>query len=185
MVVAGFITPKRRKQACLPCLNRGATFLLHALLVIVVATLLVPANALAHLIVRPGLLETGREETLRIELPELRPGRPPSALDASAPGVRTLASELSGRRGKETQWRVRVDVRAEPGPVVLLLRARFEDGRFVTVRQAMTVLPATSTPDSSRPVVAAVIGILGLLTGAAALALLRRGRFKKESREPC
>jgi len=154
-------------------------------LLVIVATLLVPPNAPAHLIVRPGLLQTGREETLRIELPELRPGRPPTTLDVSAPGVRTLASELSGRRGKETQWRVRVDVRAEPGPVVLHLRARFEDGRFVTVRQAMTVLPAASASDSSGAVVVSAIGILGLLTIAAALLLFRRGRFKKESREPC
>ncbi|MCP9484693.1 MAG: hypothetical protein MSC30_02440 [Gaiellaceae bacterium MAG52_C11] len=148
------------------------------ILVTAVAILVLPGAALGHLSVRPGLLESGREQTLEIELPELRLGRRPSALVVSGPGVRMLARNLTGRRGEESRWRVRVDVQTEPGPVVLLLRAEFTDGRSVTLRQAMTVLPASDPPASSRPGLVAGIGVLGLLTGGAALVLLRRARFE-------
>lgn len=136
-------------------------------------------EAHAHLNVRPGLLQSGREQTLQIELPELRPGGRPVALAVSGAGVQTIASTLAGRSGAESRWRVRVVVRAEPGPIVLRLRARFPDGRSVTLRQAMTVLPAAASTESSpHPILAAGIGILGLLSAVAVLVLSRRGRFK-------
>ncbi|MBA2331212.1 MAG: hypothetical protein H0V94_00280 [Actinobacteria bacterium] len=137
-------------------------------------------EAHAHLDIRPGLLESGREQTLQIELPELRSGGRPVALAVSGAGVRTIASTLVGRRGAESRWRVRVAIRAEPGPIELRLRVRFPDGRSVNLRQAMTVLPAASTGSSSRPALAVGIGIgiLGLLTAGAVFVLLLRGRFK-------
>ena len=142
----------------------------------VVAALALAGAAAAHVSVRPGLLETGRKATLRIELPELRPGLAPSALDVSGPGVRMLESSRAGRLGEESRWRVRVAVETEPGPLALILLARYPDGRSVTVRQTMTVLPARAAATSSRPVLAAGVGGLALLATVAAVVLFRRAR---------
>ena len=147
-----------------------------------VASLLLVEGALAHVSVSPGLLESGRTTTLRIELPELRPGRPPSALDVAGSGLRMLESSSAGRLGEESRWRVRVAVETEPGPLELVLTARFPDGRSVVVRQTVTVLPASSAAGSSWPVLAATVGILALLGAVAALALVRRARGRTRCR---
>jgi len=142
------------------------------------AALLLAGAGGAHLSVTPGLLESGREATLRIELPELRPGLRPSALDVSGPGVRLLESSREGRLAQESRWRVRVDVATAPGPLKLRLRARYADGLSVTVTQSMTVLPAAgaaATRSSWRGLPAAAV-VLALLGACAAIFLVRRGR---------
>ena len=142
-----------------------------------VASLLLAEAARAHVSVRPGLLESGRTTTLRIELPELRPGQPPSALDVSGSGLRMLESSSAGRLGEESQWRVRVAVETEPGPLDLVLSARYPDGRSVVVRQPVTVLPARSTATSSNwPVIAVILGALGLIGAVTSIAVIRRAR---------
>src|SRR5215203_4825797 len=80
---------------------------------------------------------------LLVELPELRPGEPPTALAVAGDDIRQLSSELTGRVGRETQWNVRVAVDAAPGPGELRLIASFADGGTVAVRRAVTVVPAT------------------------------------------
>ncbi len=150
--------------------------LVKAVLVTIVATLALAEAAFAHVSVSPGLLETGREATLRIELPELRPGLVPSALDVSGVGVRMVESSATGRVGEESRWRVRVHVETEPGPLSLTLRARYADGRSVTVRQALTVLPARAAAPSSRPGLAGGIGVIALLAAVAVVLLVRRAR---------
>lgn len=139
-------------------------------------TLALAGATLAHVSVSPGLLETGREATLQIELPELRPGPPPTALDVFGPGIRTLESTSVGRLGEESRWRVRVRVLAEPEPLALSLRAGYEDGRSVTVRQTVTVLPASAAAESARPVLAAAAAGLALVAMLAAMIVLRRRR---------
>ena len=158
-------------------------------MVVTMVALALPGAALAHVSISPGLLETGRETTLRIELPDLRFGLQPSALDVSGPGVRMLESSRAGRIGEESRWRVRVDVDTEPGALPLVLRAQYADGRSISVRQTVTVVPAKTAAPSSRPVLAAGAGVLALLAVVAATLLVRRARgrpdFKKESRDAC
>ncbi len=152
------------------------TTFLKTLLIALAAGLVLASPSLAHVTVSPGLLESGREATLRIELPVLRAGPPPTALDVSGPGLRMLSSSSAGRLGEESRWRVRVAVETEPGPLPLLLTARYPDGRSVSVRQTVTVLPATAAAPSSRPVLLAGAGVLALLAATAALLLRRRSR---------
>ncbi|MEJ7569727.1 MAG: hypothetical protein WKF41_15865 [Gaiellaceae bacterium] len=164
---------------------------MRAVLAAVVASLVLAGTAAAHVGVTPGLLESGRETTLRIELPKLRPGSAPSALDVSGAGVRMLESSPTGRIGEESRWRVRVHVESEPGPLELALRVRYADGGSVTVRQGMTVLPKRAEASSSLPTLAVGGAMVALLVAiASVLLLLRRGRrgradFKNESREAC
>ena len=145
----------------------------RSLLVAVTLALLVPAAGIAHVDVRPGLLEAGQEVELRVELPELRPDATPTRLDVSGPGVQQLSTRGAGRSGEETRWRVRVLVTAQPGPTALLLHARFADGRSVEVRRSVTVVPAQAEASGGPVAVfaAAAVG-LGALLGAAIL--LRR-----------
>lgn len=163
---------------------------MRAVLAAAVASLVLAGTAVAHVSVTPALLESGRETTLRIELPELRPGLAPSALDVSGTGVRMLASSPTGRIGEESRWRVRVHVESEPGPLELALRVRYADGGSVTVRQGMTVLPKRAEASSSLPTLAVGGAMVALLVAIASVLLLRRGRrgradFKNESREAC
>ena len=117
------------------------------LLVAVLSALLLPAAALAHVNVRPTLLVAGNETLLRIELPDLRPGRQPTGLDVSGPGVRQLSSEPSGLFGLESRFRVGVKVEAEPGPLPLLLLVRYADGQTVNrwLTTGMLAASASST----------------------------------------
>jgi hypothetical protein len=75
--------------------------------------------------------------------------------------------------GPETQWNVRLRVDAEPGTIPLVLRAIYPDGRSVTVRNSLTVVPGQE--GGSFPWAAVVVGA-ALASGAAvaALALARR-----------
>lgn len=148
---------------------------MRSLLVAVVAALLLPLAASAHLEIRPGLLESGRDVELRVELPELRAGEPPTSLAVSGDGVRQLRSRVAGKRGRETRWEVRVHVAAEPGPTELVLRAGFADGSTVEVRRVVTVVPARGD-DDGLPVAAAAFAALGLAGLVAAAVILRRPR---------
>ena len=145
------------------------------LLVAVAVVMLLPAAALAHLEITPALLESGRDVVLRVELPDLRPGDPPTGLAVSGEGVRQLESESAGTFGRETRWRVRIHVGAAPGPTELLLTAGFADGSTVEVRRRVTVVPA-SGDDDGLPLAATAFAALGLLSLVAAAVFLRRPR---------
>jgi len=129
--------------------------------------------AAAHVEIVPGVLQEGAETSLRVELPRLRPGPPPTSLELV--GARVVVRSVSGpeRHGTETRWRVRLLVEAEPGPLPLVLRARFPDGRVVEVRQTVTVVPERV---DGRPSFL-LAGAAGLLLAAAlGAAVLRRAR---------
>ena len=148
---------------------------MRSLLVAVVACLLLPAAAAAHLVIEPGLLEAGRDVDLQIEVPELRPGEPPTSLAVSGDGVRQLRSSAAGTFGRETRWEVRVHVDAAPGPTELLITAGFEDGSTVEVRRTVTVVPPRDD-DDGLPVAAAAFATLGLAALVAVAVILRRPR---------
>jgi len=148
---------------------------MRLLVVAVAGALLLPGAALAHLEITPGLLESGRDVVLRVELPELRPGDLPTSLAVSGEGVRQLDSEAAGAFGRETRWRVRIHVGAAPGPVELLLTAGFADGSTVEVRRGVTVVPPNGD-DDGLPLAAAAFAALGLLSLVAAAVFLRRPR---------
>ena len=154
---------------------------MRALLVAVITLAGVCAQpAAAHVEVTPGVLESGREVVLEIELPLLRPGPPPTSLAVSGRGVRQLAADAAGRAGVETRWRVRVRVDAEPGPLQLLLRASFADSRSVDVRQSLTVVPTRDSNGSSVPeVAAAATAAVGAALVALALVARRRARLSR------
>ncbi len=147
--------------------------------VAVACALLLPATASAHISVIPSLLPSGREVELRIEVPGLRPGFEPTGLDVTASGISTLSTERSGRVGEESQWRVRVDVATPPGPLLLLLVARYADGRSITVRQTVTVVPPladTGTQAGGHTVLWVTGGLAAALLAAAALIVQQRRR---------
>jgi hypothetical protein len=153
-----------------------------ALAVAVTLALAAAGGAAAHVDVRPGLLEAGTEMDLLVELPELRPGEPPTSLTVEGDDIRQLSSEPAGRVGRETQWDVRVAVDAAPGPGELRLIASFADGEAVEVRRAVTVVPAAD--DDATPfgaIAAASVSLLALL--AAAVVLRRRPRGADQASE--
>ena len=119
--------------------------------------------------VQPGVVEQGEVVELRIELPQLRPGPAPTALELEAPNVEALSTRLAGSAGAETRWRARVRAVGPPGAVPVVLRAVYADGRTVEVDQALTIVPAALERDFPWP--AAVAGTL-LAVGFAATALL-------------
>jgi hypothetical protein len=147
---------------------------MRSVLVAVTVALAVVGTAAAHVEVSPGLLESGREVELRVELPELRPDAAPTGLDIAGAGVRQLSSRPAGRAGEETRWRVRVLVTAAPGPTALRLQARFADGRSVVVRRTVTVVPPSGSDDTGTPVAAIAAAVVGLGAVLGAAVLLRR-----------
>ncbi len=148
---------------------------MRSLLVAVVTALLLPVAAAAHLVIEPGLLPSGQDVDLQIEVPELRPGAAPTSLTVSGAGVSQLRSSAVGSVGRETRWEVRVHVAAAPGPTELLLQAGFPDGSTVEVRRVVTVVPASSEGDGL-PVGAAAFAALALVGLVAAAVILRRPR---------
>jgi hypothetical protein len=147
---------------------------MRSVLVAVTVALAVVGTAAANVEVSPGLLESGREVELRVELPELRPDAAPTGLDVAGDGVRQLSSRPAGRAGEETRWRVRVLVTAAPGPTALRLQARFADGRSVVVRRTVTVVPPSGSDDTGTPVAAIAAAVVGLGAVLGAAVLLRR-----------
>jgi hypothetical protein len=129
--------------------------------------------AAAHVDIRPRLVEQGAVAELVVELPRLRPGAAPQRLDVEGPGLDVLSTALRGAVGSETQWNVRLRADTAPGTVPIVLRAMYADGRAVTVRNSLTVVPGEQS--ESFPW-AWVGGGVAVAVGAAAgaLALARR-----------
>jgi hypothetical protein len=129
--------------------------------------------AAAHVDVQPRLVAQGAVTQLVVELPRLRPGAPPERLVVEGPGLEVLSTGLRGTVGSETQWDVRLRAESAPGTVPLVLRAVYADGRAVTVRNSLTVVPAGD--DGSFPWAAAGVGVaLALGVAGGALVLARR-----------
>jgi hypothetical protein len=129
--------------------------------------------ALAHLVIRPTLLEQGAVTDVSIELPQLRPGSPPRRLDVEGDGLDVISSDLQGTSGTDTLWSVRLRSTAEPGVAAIVLRAVYADGKSVEVDQQLTVAPAPE--QSSFPWVGVVVGaLLAVAVAAFSLRLARR-----------
>ena len=128
--------------------------------------------ATAHVNLQPGLLELGEVTELRVELPRLRPGAPPEALELEGEGLEALSSRLQGTVGAESVWSVRVRAGGEPRTVPVVLRSRYVDGGSVEVDDRLTLVPAA---ESSFPWVAVLAGgALAVGFAVAALTLARR-----------
>jgi hypothetical protein len=147
----------------------GAT--LYAILSLVTAQ-----GAWAHVDVQPRLVVQGATTLLRVELPQLRPGPRPTRLEVEGEGIEVLSTRLRGRAGSETIWSARVRTDASPGPVPLLLRAVYADGKSVEVHDKLTVVPPAASSSSSSSLL--WIGAVGgsLLAVALAFAVLRLAR---------
>jgi len=130
--------------------------------------------ALAHLDIRPSLVEQGVITDVRVELPQLRPGPPPRRLEVEGAEIEVLSADLQGTSGSDTIWNVRLRATAEPGVVPLVLRAVYADGRSVEVDQQLTVAPGPQR--SGFPWIGVVIG--ALLATAFAVVTLRLARRK-------
>ena len=141
--------------------------------------LLLTEPALAHVDVRPRLVELGQATDLRVELPQLRAGPAPVRLEVEAEGIAVLASELQAVVGAETRWnvRIRVNPAVPPGEQLLVLRALFSDGESVEVDGSIVVVPAAGAPDDAFPWLAVAAGVtIALALGISALVLARRRR---------
>jgi len=139
--------------------------------------LLLTEPALAHVDVRPRLVELGSATALRVELPRLRAGDAPVRLEVAGDGVTQLAGELHRVVGGETRWNVRIRVsRSAPqGEVPLVLRALFADGESVEVDSSIVVVPPAEEPGDGFPWVGVSIGVaLALSLALGALVLARR-----------
>jgi hypothetical protein len=129
--------------------------------------------ASAHVDLRPRLVVQGALTDVRVELPQLRPGEPPSGLEVEGEGIEVSSADLQGTLGSETLWSVRLRATAEPGVVPLVLRAVYDDGQSVEVDQQLTVVPAPE--GSSFPWAGVVAGaFLAAAFAAVSLRLARR-----------
>ncbi|MEO5575013.1 MAG: hypothetical protein ABIR67_02770 [Gaiellaceae bacterium] len=124
--------------------------------------------ALAHLDLRPRLVEQGAVVDVRVELPQLRPGGPPRQLELAGPGIEVLSTRLQSTLASETVWSARLRADAAPGVVTLVLTAVYADGRTVEVDEQLTVVVAP--PGSGFPWAGVVAGAL-LAVGFAAVSL--------------
>ena len=120
------------------------------------------------------MLVQGQVADLAVELPQLRPGPAPTALELEAPRIEVLSTSLAGSVGAETRWRARVRALGPPGAVQVVLRAIYADGRSVEVDRTLTVVPAAVERHFPWP--AAVAGALLAAAFAAAALLLARRR---------
>jgi hypothetical protein len=145
-------------------------------LVAALLALVAAAPAAAHLSVTPGVLESGEETTLRVELPAFRPRLLPSALEISGEGLQMLSSRPSGQFGGESRWFLRVRVDAVPGPLQLRLLVRYADGHSIEVAQTATVVPSSAGGSSSRLGLWAAGAVVVVLASGGALFGLRRLR---------
>ena len=136
-------------------------------------TFLSAQPALAHLDIRPSLVEQGAATDVRVELPQLRPGPPPSKLEVEGNGVEVLSARLQGTSGSDSVWDVRLKATAEPGVVPIVLRAVYAGGTSVAVDQQLTVAPASER--SGFPwLVAVVAALLGVGLAVISLRVARR-----------
>ena len=116
---------------------------------------------------RPGIVRAGRAVELVVELPRLRAGADPVALELEATGLEVLSTRLVDTVAGDTLWNARVRVDSDPGNLPLVLRAVYRDGRSVEVGQALVVLPAEEAGADGLPWLAAVL----VLATAIALAV--------------
>jgi hypothetical protein len=130
--------------------------------------------ALAHLDIRPTLVEQGVLTDIRVELPQLRPGPPPRRLEVEGEGIEVLSAVLQGTSGSDTIWTVRLKATSEPGVAPIVLRAVYADGKSVEVKQQLTVAPGPER--SGFPWVVVVVG--AFLAVAVAVVSLRIARRK-------
>jgi hypothetical protein len=124
--------------------------------------------ALAHLDIRPTLVEQGVATDVRVELPQLRPGPPPDRLQVEGDGIDVNSAVLQGTSGSDSVWNVRLRATADPGAVPIVLRAVYADGRSVEVNQQLTVAPRPET--SGFPWLGVAVGLF-LAVAFAALSL--------------
>jgi hypothetical protein len=125
--------------------------------------------ALAHVDVRPRLVEQGRITDVRVELPPLQAGSAPSGLAVEGPGIEVLSVRRQAYPPPETVWTVRLRANGPPGNVPIVIRALYSGGGSVEVDAALTVVPA---PEGAGFPWAGVIAGTGLAAGFAAVALL-------------
>ena len=118
--------------------------------------------ALAHLDIRPSLVEHGVPTEIRVELPQLRPGAPPDKLEV-------LATREQGQVGSDSVWTVRLRANGPPGNVPVVLRALYPDSSSVEVDAALTVVPGPE--GSGFPWPGVIVGA-ALAAGFAVVALL-------------
>jgi hypothetical protein len=129
--------------------------------------------ALAHLDIRPTLVEQGLVTDVRVELPQLRPGPPPDRLEVEGDGIEVISSVLQGTSGSDTVWNVRLRATAAPGAVPIVLRAVYADGRSVEVDQQLTVAPGPER--SGFPWIGVAVGaFLAVAFSVLALRVARR-----------
>jgi hypothetical protein len=129
--------------------------------------------ALAHLDLRPSLVQQRVLTDVRVELPQLRPGSPPRRLEVEGDGIDVISADLLGNSGSDTLWNVRLRATAEPGVVPLVLRAVYADGQSVEVDQQLTVVPGPER--SGFPWAGVVAGaVLAAAFAAVSLRLARR-----------
>jgi hypothetical protein len=144
--------------------------------------LLLAQPALAHVDVRPRLVEQGKTTQLRVELPQLRAGAPPVRLEVEAHGLSVFSSRLQGVAGAETVWsaRVRVSTAVPAGDLRLVLRALFADGKSVDVDAAITVVPGPSGAQQDAtgafPWLVVAVGVTFAIALAASVLVLARRR---------
>ena len=165
-VLAMYTVRKPVKRLSLRRVNVSAT--LAALGMAVLAQ-----PALAHLDIRPSLVEQGVVTDVRIELPQLRPGPPPDRLEIEGDGIEVISAVLQGTSGSESVWNVRLRATAAPGTVPIVLKARYADGRSVEIDQQFTVAPRPET--SGFPWVGVAVGaFLAVAFAVIALQVARR-----------
>jgi hypothetical protein len=129
--------------------------------------------ALAHVDVRPRLVERGTLTDLRVELPPLRPTGRPERLEVEGRGIEVLSVRVQGRSGTDTVWTARIRANGAPGVTPIVLRAFYPDGRSVEVDQQLTVVPAPEGAGFPWPGVVAGV-LVAVALAAVALRLARR-----------
>jgi hypothetical protein len=125
--------------------------------------------ALAHVNVQPSLVEGGVITDVRVELPPLQGGRPPSGLEVEGPGIQVLAIRQQANAGPESVWTVRLRADGQAGNTPIVLRTLYPGGSAVEVDAALTVVPGPE--GSSFPWPGVIVGA-ALAGGFAVVALL-------------
>jgi hypothetical protein len=129
--------------------------------------------ALAHVDVRPDLVEQGDVVEIAIEMPLITPGPDLVRLEIEGDGIEVLSTrKLPNLPGPEAHWNARVRVDAPIGRAPFVLRPVYADGDSVEFRQSFTVVPAVDEPFPLGLVVAGAM--LAVLIAGVGLVLLRR-----------
>jgi hypothetical protein len=121
-------------------------------------------------------VESGRVVELLVELPRLRAGPRPTALELEADGLEVLSTRLVDAVGAETLWAARVRVDADAGSVPVVLRAVYADGRSVEVDETLVVVPGLDEPGGGAPWGLVAAGAAAAVALAGAVLLLARRR---------